>query len=367
MSYRQWRRGWVAAALAGLSLAGCGQEESATEPQLRPVRSMVIGGADAQRIRTFSGISKPAQESRLSFKVAGTIVDLPIQVGDALKAGDLVARLDASPYELQAQQAQASLVQAQASERNAAANYERVKGLYENSNASRNDLDAARATSESASAQVAAAQKALELSRLNVEYTRLTAGSDCSVAAVNVELNENANVGTPIAVVNCGEGLEVDVSVPEGLIARIRQGMEVGVQFSALDDAAYAGRVTEVGVSSTDNAVTFPVTLRVIDPGPDLRSGLAAEVSFAFEVSSTRQLIPLSAVIQDPNGSFVFLLNPEADGKAVISRRPVTVGELTEDGLEIISGLESGDRVVTAGVSVIRDGQRVLYTERGNG
>ena len=78
-------------------------------------------------------------------------------------------------------------------------------------------------------------------------------------------------------------------------------------------------------------------------------------------------MIPLSAVIQDPNGSFVFLVNPEAGGEAVVSRRPVTVGELTEDGIEILSGLQSGDRVVTAGVSVIRDGQRVLYSDVGNG
>lgn len=344
-----------------LSLAGCGSEPESSEPQLRPVRTVTIGDAVGLRTRTLSGISKPALESRLSFKVTGTIIELPAQVGYPLSAGDLVARLDPSPFELQAQQAQATTGQARANERNALANYERIKGLYENSNASRNDLDAARAAAESARAQVGAAQKALELARLNVEYTRLTAADDCTVASVNADLNENIASGSPVAVVNCGAGLEVEVLVPEGLIAAISQDMPAEVRFSATGERIFAARVSEVGVSSSADAATFPVTLSLLEPDENLRSGLAAEVIFSFASAESTFLIPLSAAIRNSDGNFVYLAIPKEQGRAVIQVRPVTIGNLTDRGLEVTDGLQTGDLVITAGVSFVRPGQQVLY------
>ncbi|MEM9303606.1 MAG: efflux RND transporter periplasmic adaptor subunit [Pseudomonadota bacterium] len=346
-------------------IAGCEREAPVTEEILRPVRTIVVPESAATRERTFSGVASSTQESRLSFKVSGTVVAVPVQVGDTLAAGQLVARLDASPYELQAQQAEAALRQAEASARNAAANYDRVRGLYENSNASRNDLDAARAQSESAQAQVRAAQKALELARLNVSYTSLTVGRDCSVASVDVEQNENVASGDPIAVINCGEGLEIDLDIPEGLIASLSQGMPATIRFAAVLGRQFAGEVSEVGVASTSNAPTFPATVHVVDRAPVLRAGLAAEVTFAFPTAGAgAHLLPAAAVAQDPGGSYVFIAAGAGSGEAVVTRRAVQLGELTEQGIEVVDGLEPGERVVTAGVSVIRDGQRVLVPER---
>ncbi|MDX1569993.1 MAG: efflux RND transporter periplasmic adaptor subunit [Xanthomonadales bacterium] len=354
---------WLIVAVA-LATAGCERSEPQVEEQLRPVRTMVVPEASGARQRTFSGVSSSTQESRLSFKVAGTVTEIPVQVGDELEANALVARLDASPYQLQAQQAEAALRQAEAAARNAAANYERVKGLYENSNASRNDLDAARASAESAQAQVRAAQKALELARLNVSYTRLTVDRNCSVASVEVERNENVSSGTPIAIVNCGAGLEIGLDIPEGLIAGLSQGMPARIAFSAVPGRSFPGVVSEVGVATSANAPTFPVTVRVSETDPALRAGLAAEVTFEFRANDRgTQILPVAAVAHDPGGSFVYLAVPGEAGEAIVTRRPVTLGELTESGIEVREGLNPGERVITAGVSVIRDGQRVLLPE----
>ena len=358
------RQAWLVPA-AALALAACDRSEPVVEEQLRPVRTMVVPEASGARQRTFSGVASSTQESRLSFKVAGTVTEIPVQVGDELKADALVARLDASPYQLQAQQAEAALRQSEAAARNAAANYERVKGLYENSNASRNDLDAARASAESAEAQVRAAEKALELARLNVSYTRLTVDRDCSVASVEVELNENVSSGTPIATVNCGAGLEIGLDIPEGLIASLSQGMPAEITFAAVPGRTFSGVVSEVGVASSAAAPTFPVTVRVSEPDPMLRAGLAAEVTFRFPTAegSRTQVLPVAAVAHDPAGSFVYLAVPSGPREAVVTRRAVSLGELTESGIEVHDGLHPGERVITAGVSVIRDGQRVLLTE----
>ena len=107
------------------SLASCDRAAPPEEPRLRPVRFVMVSDDSGARDRSFSGTSKSTRESRLSFKVSGTVMEVPAQIGQRLDAGDLIARLDAATYSLQVQQAQASLVEAQANERNAAANYER--------------------------------------------------------------------------------------------------------------------------------------------------------------------------------------------------------------------------------------------------
>jgi len=347
---------------AVLVMVGCEGDSPSADPVLRSVRTVEINAPSETRSRTFSGISESAQASRLSFKVTGTITSLPVKVGSVLRRGDLVAQLDPSLYELQAQQAQAALVQARATQRNARANYERVKGLYENSNASRNDLDAARAAAESAAAGVSAGNKSLELARLNVSYTELSASSDCTVADVTTDLNENVAAGAQVALVNCGEGINVSVAVPEGVIGAINENSAASIVFSALPGRQFRGKVVEAGVASVTNASTFPVTLEVVQPTPDLRAGLAAEVTFEFNIRAQQiHTIPLAAVIKDGDGAYVYLAESAGDtGEAVVERRAVTLGALTDAGMQVLEGLSAGDDVVIAGVSVIRPGQRVL-------
>jgi RND family efflux transporter MFP subunit len=344
-------------------LSACDTTEPPEEPRLRPVRYLLVSGISAARDRSFSGTSKSTRESRLSFKVAGTVTAVPVQIGQRMSEGDLIARLDAASFSLQAQQAQASLVEAQANERNAEANYERTKGLYANDNASRNDLDAARAMAESARAQVRSTTKALEIARLNVSYTELRADTDCSIASINIEVNENVSAGQQVAAVSCGDQFEVEIDVPESLIGRIDEYTPVQIRFAAIPDMLFSGEVTEVAVASIGGAATFPVVVRVVETHLSLRSGLAADVTFQFDTTAAAGsvVLPVAAVIRDPAGTFVYVAEAtEVAGQAIVRRRPVVLGELTQFGIEVLDGVERGDHVVTAGLSVIRDGQRVL-------
>ncbi|MEM7017590.1 MAG: efflux RND transporter periplasmic adaptor subunit [Pseudomonadota bacterium] len=344
-------------------LGACDTSEPVNnEPQLRPVRTFQVSDTTSSRVRTFSGLSHSTQESRLSFKVGGTIVELPITVGASLKKGQTVARLDSSTFELEAEQARAKLVQAQANQRNAEASYARVKGLYENSNASKNELDTARASSETAKAEVSAASKALEIARLNRSYTRLTASSDCQIATIAVDLNENVNAGTAIATVNCGEEIEIRLGVPEGLISGLSQGMTAGVKFNTLPDQTYTGSITEIGVGTESSAATFPVYVTLDNVDERIRPSMAAQVSFEFSSTNTQDafVIPASAVSNDEQGTFVYLAAPGQNEQATVTRRGVEIGELTGEGIGVLSGLDNGDLVITAGVSFIYNGQTVL-------
>ena len=347
----------------------CSKKQSAPEVVLRPVRTQQVFSSGGSRVRTFSGVARSGTESKISFKVTGTIERLAVSVGDRVAAGQLLAELDAEDYRLHVQDAEAARIQAKAQERNASASYDRVRGLYENRNASKQDLDAARAAHESAAAGVESAEKRLELARRQFSYTRLSAPLDASVADVPVEVNENVRIGQVIVLLTSGSNHEVVVAIPGVLIARIREGDAVTVAFDALPGKEFRALVTEVGVASTGAATTFPVTARLDDSDPDIRSGMAAEVAFRFASprEAERYYVPSVAVSEDRQSRFVFVVEPSGEqGIGVVKRKNVTVGELTDFGLEVLDGLSDGDFVVTAGVSKLVDSQQVRFEGGSN-
>lgn len=339
-----------------LLLQGCEKKTDVQAEVLRPVRTIQVSPAQVGNTRIFSGVSQSEQEAQLSFRIAGTVLELPVKVGDRLKKGALVARLDAATYELQAEQARANLAQATAAERNSTSAYQRMKGLYENNNAAKTDLESARAAAESAQAQVRAAEKALQLARLNVSYTRLVSTGACAVAKTSVEVNENVNSGSSIVTVDCGNELKVDIAVPESLIAEVTNGQTVKVRFDAIPGTTFNGTVIEVGISATGVGSTFPVAVAINDAHSALRSGLAAEVTMRFSQAGEHSniYVPVSAVNKNNRGEFVFVAVPEKDGKARVKLRKVRLGELTDRGVTIVSGLKAGEHVITAGTKVVR-------------
>lgn len=351
--------------LAMFFISSCGKEP-VEETKLRPVRVLKVSPAQIGNVRTFSGTSKSEQQAQLSFRISGTVNQVAVKVGDKLNKGDLIAKLDSTTYDLQAEQAKASLAQAKAAQRNARSIYERTKSLYENNSASKSDLDAASSNAESANAQVRAANKALELAQLNVSYTRLVSQQDCAIASINIEVNENIANGTPVATVDCGSQIEVNIALPESLIAEVSNGQKVLVKFDAIPDQEFMGIISEVGIAATNTGATFPVTVTLDEANPTIRSGLAAEVTIEFANSDARSNIylPTSAINHDNQSPYVFIaekvVNESNDQLAVIKKRYVRIGELTSQGIIIHSGLKVDENIVIAGTKVIREGMQVL-------
>lgn len=355
------------AALIAVPIISCGPKEQATKPIIRPVRYQQVLLSGKSHVRRFSGLAKASLESRLSFRVPGMVKRVAVKVGDTVEVGQVIAELDPTDYQLQVQEAEASLAQAQAKARNAEANYERVRALYEDRNASKNDLDAARAESEYAKAAVKSGQKQLELTLLRVSYTRLKAPDKGAIAEVKVEENENVASGQVVVVLTAGSRPEVTVAMPENYITQIRQGNSVTVTFDAVSGESFEALVTEVGVAVTGLATTFPVTVQLKKADPHIRPGMAAEVAFYFSLSDgqSRLFVQPSAVGSDNKGLFVYIIEQTKPGFGIVRRHPVQIGELTADGLEIREGLNVGDLVVTAGVSRIEDGLLVKLLGTG--
>jgi multidrug efflux system membrane fusion protein len=187
-----------------------------------------------------------------------------------------------------------------------------------------------------------------------------------TIASLDIEVNENAQAGEQVAAVSCGDTFEITTNLPESLIGLVDNSTPVSIDFSSIPNREFNGVITEISVASASGSAGFPVVIRIVEKDPALRSGLTANVNFKFDsaaASGAGVVIPVSAVINDPDGTFVFIAEPSgAQGEATVTRRPVDVGELSQYGIEIVDGVSVGDFVITAGVSVIREGQRVLVT-----
>ena len=345
-----------------LSAAACSEQPPPPEVELRPIRSETVRQTGGERSRTFSGIFRATVRSRLSFRVPGVVQWLPVSVGQSVRSGELLAELDPQDYELQVQEARAGLTQARAARRNAQAERDRVRELYENDNASLSAWDQARAAAESAEAQVESLEKRLELARRQLSFTRLTAPVDGAIAATSVEVNENVMAGATVVTLTSGALPEVEIALPATLIAEIGDGDRVTVSCDAYPGEAIQATVTEVGGSAI-GTTTYPVRVRLHRERELIRPGMAAEVTFSFAAGAglDRILVPPVAVGEDRQGRFVLLVEDKGDGTAVVHRHPVSVGELTSEGLEIIDGLSDGDVIATAGVRRLEDGRVVAY------
>lgn len=175
-------------------------------------------------------------------------------------------------------------------------------------------------------------------------------------------MNENVNAGQLVALLTSGGDPEVEVAIPEVYIANMAKGDAVRVTFDAMPGQAFDAVVSEVGVAA-GAATTFPVRVRLAGNEAQIRSGMAANVAFTFgsQDAADRIVAPLHAVGEDRQGRFVFVVEPQGEGVGVVRRRPVRVGELDPEGLEILEGLTPGERLVTAGVKRLEDGREVKF------
>jgi RND family efflux transporter MFP subunit len=354
--------------LPALVVLACGGEPPAAAPTLRPVRTIVVEPTGGGVTRTLAGVARAGVESRLSFRVAGTVQSVAVALGDRVGRGQVLARLDPTDYELMVEEAEAGLAQAEAGLRRAEADYERVRALYENNNASKGELDAARAGAESAQAQVETGDKRLQQARQQLGYTVLRAPSDGAIAAVDLEVNENVRAGQQVFLLTAGAELEIEVGVPEVLIAQVTVGQPVSVRFDALPGHQFEAEITEVGVAVTGSASTFQVTAGIRGAPAEIRSGMAAEVTFTFDREQGEKIVlPAVAIGEDRDGRFVFVLERGADGTGVVRRRAVKVGRPQSGmaGIEIFEGLDAGEEVVTAGVRRLTDGMAVRVLAAG--
>jgi multidrug efflux system membrane fusion protein len=346
---------------AVLVLAGCSKPAPPEEP-VRAVKVLTVGAQDFGASYEFAGEVRARVESRLGFRVGGKIVQRQAEVGQRVRAGQLLAQLDPQDYRLAADAARAQVQSAQTNRDLAAADFKRFATLKDQGFISGAELERRESTLKAAQASLEQAQAQLNSQGNQAAYTNLTADAAGVVTAVEAEPGQVVTSGTPVVRVAQDGGRDAVFSVPEDKVAAIRTGSDVSVRAWA-QNAELSGKVREVAASADPVTRTFAVKV-ALDAASAPPLGATVYLTPAALAHAGVQVLklPTSALRQEGQGSAVWVLD---EANMTVRSQPVVVA--TADGNEavIASGLQPGMKVVSAGVHVLSPGQKVtLYKSR---
>lgn len=344
----------------GVTLCACTKENKEAPPPIRPVKYEVVEPTGGQFKRSFDGESSAGVESRLSFRVGGTIKKIHVKTGDPVKKKQLLAEIEDTDLELRVSQASADYSSAKAQEVAALGNFNRVQELYVTGDIPPAQFEAAKAEYKTARSRTAAAGNAVSLAKQQRGYAKLYSPVDGSVAATPGKDNMNVQPSQLIVVLNSGDSLKVKVAVSDKYIGYVNSGDTVVVRFSKHGDEKFAGSVSEIAPTSASAGAEVTVLLDKTDK--DVRPGMAATVDFMFGSAddATKIIVPSAAVGQDRDGEFVYIVEKGSEGLGTVKRRAVTPSDIPHaDGIQIDEGLAQGELVVVAGRTRIQDGLTV--------
>ena len=345
--------------VAGILIGCAEQQPPQTEAVARPVKTMLIAGADATGVRSFPARIAAAARADLAFRVPGTVQELPIKEGDPVKQGDLVARLDPTDYQIVVDDRQATFDKAQK-------NFGRGEELVSSGAISRSDFDRLEAEFKNARAGLSTATQ-------DLAYTELRAPFEGMIASRLVDRFEEVQAKQPIAVIQNVEMLEVKFDVPESIIRSIRgrgakesaaarDRVKVFATFQDQPGREYPLTYKEVSTKADAKTQTFEATylMKQWEDGTVL-PGMTASVTVdlaGYVDNAMAFTVPVSAVVGD------FKLDPQVwtvdEASMTVSPQPVKVGRLVGDGIEVLEGLKPGARVVTAGTAFLVEGMPVI-------
>jgi len=336
-----------------LLFAGCSKNDepvAAETPRL--VKTVVVEALDLGGVRKFPARIDALNKAELSFRVPGTIQELPVKEGDRVEEEQLLAALDPTDFEIAVRDAQASFDRAES-------DYKRAQELVKKDFISRSDFDAKEA-------QFKNAEAALQQAQQDLSYTRLTASFPATVAERYVQRFEEVQAKQPVLAVHDSKQLEVKVDVPETIMLRIRPPesdqpeagrVPVFASFDKRPGEEFDLTLSEVATRADAATQTFQVTYTMEAPEDFLvLPGMTATVTADLrkvELDDSVLFLPAAAVTADESlGPFVWVVDEQ---EMKVRQNPVQVGRLSGWSIEIKGGLEPGSRVVTAGVGFLAE------------
>jgi RND family efflux transporter MFP subunit len=374
---------------------------------------MVVTAGEEPHVRAFPGRAEASKKVELAFQVPGLLVKLPVKEGQKVAKGEVIAQLRQEEFQarlktLQGQldQARAGLRALRAGERpeerlrreaqvraseatlaNARAELDRATRLIRTNTISRADFDIAQTNFRVAEQEHAAARQLLEKGTIgreedieaqeaavhglegrvveaNLQLTDSTlhAPYDGVIAQRFVEQNQNITAKQPIVKFQDVDEIDVVVDVPETVIANLRAAdiVQIQAEFSGAPGIHFPVHIKEIAQRADPTTQTFQIRVALKAP-PDatILPGMSATVTLTYRragILGSRILVPISAILKDSSGEQVaWILGSDQ----TVSRRPVKLGEATGGQLEIVEGLQAGDRIAVAGVTHLREGMKV--------
>jgi RND family efflux transporter MFP subunit len=284
-------------------------------------------------------------------------VERPVNVGDTVKKAQLIAQLDQRDF-------RANLKAARAALKRDRKNFDRAKELIEKGHISQADYDRLEAKVDVSEADLSVASKALADSVIKAPF-------DGRIANLFVENHQAVRAKQEIARLLDASSVEFTIQIPEQLISQISYIRDIRVEFDSNPGQPVPATIKEIGTEASATTRTYPVTLIMGQPdGFEILAGMAGSATGRPELPDNLAtkgiLVPVTAVFTagESSDNFAWVIDEKS---RTVSRRLVKVGELGDTGIPIISGLKAGERVVTAGVNYLREGQKVKLLDSQGG
>lgn len=325
------------------------------EPQpIRPIKSFVVGEAFQQPVRYFPGTVRAGATVDLSFEVSGRLIEYPITKSMRVKKGDLIGRLDPQDFENQVKNAKAECDRAKST-------LERMEKAVKSNAISREEYSRAKADYDKASANLAIREKALR-------ETVLTAPFDGIIANEFADTFDMISAMKKVVTLQDVNTIILDVSIPESYIINLSDREETKkehfqVVFDALPERTFTVSFKEFETSANPQTQTYLASFSLpAQPGLVILPGMSASlvVTDKRRVPAAELAIPSDATaIDSEKKHFVWLLRPETNGLFSVQKKTLLLGARNDDTVEVKNGLKKGDRIATAGISLLSEGRLV--------
>jgi RND family efflux transporter MFP subunit len=317
-----------------------------------------IGERQTVRVPTFAGEVRARYEAKIGFRIGGKIVRRAVNVGDEVKAGQLIAELDPTDYALAAEALNAQLRAARSEYDFALSDLKRYRELLDEKLVAPAEYERRETSVSTLKDRVAALKAQYDQAGRQTKYAQLVADHDCVVVALPAEVGQVVAAGQPVATLARLPELEIGIDVPESQQPLLGRNSAVRVQFWAAPETVFEGRVREVAASADSGARTYAVRIALPRRAEWVRLGMSATVAVAGEAAA-RQVIPLSSVFV-PQGSWtnqphVWALKEDNTVYSV----PVSLGPAVGTNEVEVKGLTNGLKVVTAGASRLHESEAV--------
>jgi RND family efflux transporter MFP subunit len=326
------------------------EKEKVTEDIARPVKLMTIESDQTEQQMSYPGTVRASQRVDLAFRVSGPLIELPIDEGQKVEKGQIIARILPRDFETELASRKARTLEA-------SQQYQRYRDLYIKKQVSKADFDKYKAQYDIAKAREKEASDALDDTNLRAPFSGV-------IAKRYVENFEDVQAKQPIVSLQDISYIEILIDVPELLMAQLRKrGSRVAfAQFAAAPGEEYALELKEFSTQADPKTQTYQVTLSMPAPrNVNILPGMTATVvgrTLGDEEDNIGAVIPALAIFSDQGGiPHVWLVN---ENTMTVHARKVTTGELTgTDSILVIEGLNPGDMIATSGVNNLREGMKV--------
>jgi multidrug efflux system membrane fusion protein len=343
-------------------LMGCFRLDQKVKLPPRPVKVFRVGTTSAGSVTPYAGEVRARFETTLSFRVTGKILARPVEIGDRVRKGQLLARLDNSDFQLAVQTLKAQLKSAIADLEFAKDDLTRYRELLDQKVITYTDFDRHQTAYTNAQERVAALEAQLKQTINQLEYTELSADRKGVITALEIEKGQVVAAGQPVVKLAQTDEKEIHFDIPEQRIAAIKNHQIVAVSLWSDDSRRLKAQIREIGASADRVSRTYRVKAKLLDGQEDAHLGMTATVWVASD-NTERIAVPLSAVFTSqiqPKQQQVWLIDEAA---STVKAVPVQLGTALPGELVSIEGLQAGQLIVSAGVQRLKEGQTVRLSE----